>query len=77
MEPDALTIPHATIEKGRQQIAERPRVQFVFERDWISGPHTFAVGALWNRDFEATPGMSAYKRAFILRLKFRLWLDRR
>lgn len=64
-------------ERMRRQVLERPRIKFVCERDWISGPHVFAFGALWSRDFEAMPGQSVYRRCFVLRFTMRLWLERR
>jgi hypothetical protein len=58
------------------QIEAMPRVRFVWERDWLFGADVYAAGILWDRNFDAEPGEFVYRRRIILRLKFRLWLER-
>lgn len=60
----------------RAQVGKMPRVRFVWERDWLSGPNDYAAGLLWHRNFDAVPGEFIYRRRFLLRLTFRLRLDR-
>lgn len=60
----------------RAQVEAKPRLQFVCERDWITGPHNYVIGFLWDRNFDAEPGEFIYRRRFLLRLKFRIWLER-
>jgi hypothetical protein len=56
-------------EQMRKQIETRPRLKFVCERDWYWGPHWFAIGLCWSRNFEAEPGEHVYRRRMILRFR--------
>lgn len=60
----------------RAQIEAMPRVRFVCERDLYAGPSNYAVGFLWGKDFNAEPGAFVYRKRIVLRLKFRLWIER-
>lgn len=59
----------------RRQALEMPRVRFVCERDWMTGPDTFAIGVLWNRNIDAQPGEFVYRKRIVLRWVFRLRLE--
>lgn len=60
----------------RRQVEEMPRLRFVCEHDWIRGPNDYAVGFLWDRKMDAVPGEFVYRKRFLIRLKFKLWLER-
>lgn len=60
--------------RWREQVAARPRVFFRCGRDWMTGPDWFEIGVLWDRDFDATPGQSCYRKEFVLRWRFNLRL---
>ena len=50
----------------RRQVAEMPRVRFVCERDVLAGPYDYAIGFLWDRNFDAMPGEFIYRRRLLL-----------
>lgn len=58
------------------QVLAMPRLRFICERDWITGPNIYAIGFLWDRNIQAEPGEFIYRRRFLLRLKFRIWFER-
>lgn len=60
----------------RAENAQRPKFRFVFERDWCCGPNVYAIGLLWGRRLDAEPGDQLYRKRFVLRLRFKLWLER-
>ena len=63
-------------ETMRRQVEAMPRVRLICERDWMTGPHEYAVGFLWDRKMDAMPGEFVYRRRLLLRLKFRLSFER-
>lgn len=63
-------------ETMRAQVAAMPRWRFVCEKDWLRGPWDYAIGFVWKRNFDAQPGQIIYRRQIVLRLTFRLRLDR-
>jgi hypothetical protein len=62
-------------ETMRRQVAERPRVVFICERDLMWGPNTWAIGLAWHRNFKAMPGEHIYQRRLILRIDFKVRLE--
>ena len=60
----------------RKQIAARPRVMFVCQRDWLTGHDVYVIGFLWSRNFDAMPGEWSYLRHFLIRVRFLLWVER-
>lgn len=60
-------------ETMRAQVMAAPRVVFVCERDWQRGPHVFAIGVLWDRNFDAEPGELIYRRRIVLRWCIQFW----
>lgn len=60
----------------RAQAEAMPRVRFVCERDWCCGPDVYAVGVLWSKNLDAESGEFVYRKRWLLRLRFKLWLER-
>lgn len=63
-------------ETMRRQVLEMPRIRVVCERHWMYGPDHYVVGLVWNRNLDAEPGEFAYRRRWLLHIKFRMNLER-
>lgn len=53
-----------------------PRARFVCENDWMVGPFDYAIGFLWDRNLDAEPGEFVYRKRALLRITFRLRVER-
>jgi hypothetical protein len=60
----------------RAQVERFRRIQFVCEHDWVTARGVYAIGALWDRNFDAQPGERVYQCHLILRFRWPpLWLS--
>lgn len=58
------------------RIAAMPPIRFICERDVRYGPDTYAIGLVWSKNPDPPEGEYIYRRRLILRLTFRLSLER-